>query len=200
MALAPDGPALFSTYDVAKLLGVDMTTVIGWCKQKKLSAYKTPGGHRRIKAADLIQFLKGYNMPIPAILLKESSFRCLVVDDEPAIRSSVVRMLKELDKSVEVSEAGDGFEAGKKVIDLLPQLVVLDLNLPGVDGFRVCEDIRKDERFQHTKILAISGNNTIETQKRILDAGADIFLPKPFDAEELKAKILKLFQQVEVAP
>jgi two-component system response regulator RpaA len=75
-------------------------------------------------------------------------------------------------------------------VDLKPAVVVLDLNLPGVDGFRVCEMIRKDPRLQHTKILAISGD--AEFEKKILAAGADDFAAKPFQMESLRKKIRRL--------
>lgn len=185
-------PKIFSTFEVAQLIGVDMTTVIGWCKQGKLAAYTTPGKHRRIKADDLVAFLTAYKMPVPALLIKikEPEWRCLVVDDEAPIRTLIKRALKDLDPSMQVHEASNGFEAGQKISDVLPHLVVLDLNLPGMDGFKVCQIIKKDVRLKQTKILAISGFDTAETNKKILDAGADEFLPKPFSLETVKKKVL----------
>jgi len=197
MVLGNDKPKPYSTFEAAQLLGVDMTTVIGWCKQKKLAAYKTPGGHRRIKSRDLVNFLKEYQMPIPAVLKHEAIFRALVVDDEAAVRNLVVRVLKEVDKEAEIEQAADGFEAGMKVLDILPQLVVLDLNLPGLDGFRVCKNIRDDDRFNKTRILAISDNNTSDYRSRILGAGANAFLPKPFTPNDFKEMAQKLFASKE---
>jgi excisionase family DNA binding protein len=187
-----ENTTIFSTFEVAQLIGVDMTTVIGWCKQGKLAAYTTPGKHRRIKAGDLVAFLNEYKMPIPPSLVPERELRCVVVDDEATIRSLVKRALKDMDPSIKVQEASNGFEAGQQIIDTRPHLVVLDLNLPGMDGFKVCQIIRKDDRLKQTKILAISGFDTAETHKKILEAGADVFLPKPFRPQALKEKVVQL--------
>jgi len=185
-------PHHYSTFKAAQLLGVDMTSVMKWCNQGRLSAYKTPGGHRRIKALDLVSFLKENHMPIPPTLKQTAMLKCLVVDDDAPTRDIVTRLIKEIDREIQVEEAADGFEAGKKVMEFLPQLVVLDLNLPGIDGFKVCESIRKDERFKQTKILAITGLSPSDSEKRILAAGANEFLSKPFKNPDLKEKLSRL--------
>jgi len=122
--MAPDMqiPKFFTTFNAAKLLGVDMTTVIDWCKQGKLQAFKTPGGHRRINPKDLIKFLQTYKMPVPSILQQMAQLQCLVVDDEPQIRRLVSRVIKAMDPDANVELAEDGFEAGKKLADTLPHL------------------------------------------------------------------------------
>jgi DNA-binding response OmpR family regulator len=68
---------------------------------------------------------------------------------------------------------------------LKPDVVVLDLFLPGVDGFRVCEHIRADASLSRTRIVAVSGHDTPENRRRILKAGADVFLPKPLGLARL---------------
>lgn len=193
-----DTPKLFTTFNAAKLLGVDMTTVIDWCKQGKLPAFKTPGGHRRIHAKDLVKFLQAYKMPVPATLQQMAQVQCLVVDDEPEIRRLVSRVIRNLDSTANVDTAEDGFEAGKKIVDMLPHLVVLDLMLPGINGFKVCENIRNDPRLKDTKILAITGLDTAENKKRIMGAGANDYLPKPFEADDLKKRLQALLGQVAV--
>ncbi len=185
-------PQLFSTFDVAKLLGVDIATVIDWCQQEKLAAFKTPGGHRRINPPDLIDFLKRYKMPIPPSLVQLTVLKCVVVDDEPDIRRVVTHVIKLIDPTAEVTQAADGFEAGAKVLETLPHLVVLDIGLPGIDGFNVCKHIRDDSRFKQTKILAVTGSSSPETKKKILAAGANDYLPKPFTTKELKERLVKL--------
>ncbi|MBI4056832.1 MAG: response regulator, partial [Elusimicrobia bacterium] len=74
----------------------------------------------------------------------------------------------------------------------IPSLVLLDLKIPGIDGLRVCQMIRKDENLKKIKILAISGNAVEEARKQILAAGANDFLAKPFGIDELSAKLEKL--------
>lgn len=185
-------PKHFTTFQTAKLLGVDMGTVIDWCQQGKLNAYKTPGGHRRISPKDLADFLKHFKMPVPPALTQLSSLKCLVVDDEPDIRRVVTHAIKSIDPKAEVDHAEDGFEAGAKALEKFPNLVVLDMGLPGINGFNVCKHLRADPRFKNTKILAITGRDTPDAKKKILEEGADDYFPKPFDPKELKERLMKL--------
>jgi len=190
-----DAPHLYTTFEIAKLLGVDMGSVIDWCQQGKLAAFKTPGGHRRINAQDLTEFLIRYNMPVPPTLLQTGRLTCLIVDDEPEIRRLAGRIIRSIDENANVLEAQDGFEAGAKAIESVPGLVLLDINLPGINGIQVCERLRGDARFKHTKILAITGQDTPETKAKMLEAGADDYLPKPFPASELKERIQRLLNK-----
>ena len=77
--------------------------------------------------------------------------------------------------------------------DLSPSLVVLDLNLPGVDGFDVCRSIRSDPNLKRTRILAITGYAVEESKLKALEAGADEFLAKPLEINNLKEKLQVLY-------
>lgn len=186
--------APLTTYEIGRYLHVDLTTVISWCESGRIKAYKTPGGHRRVQPEDFLDFLKQYEMPVPKEFNERirGVLKILVVDDEDQIRRVVRRALTRDLPQAELSEARDGFEAGKLVSDCLPKLVILDLMLPGVDGFRVCANIRKDVRLKETKILAITGKDTEENKQRIIKQGADDYLGKPFDVEVLVEKVLSL--------
>lgn len=187
-----------TTFEVSRHLKVDLTTVINWCDEGKLKAYKTPGGHRRVQPNDFLHFLEVYHLPVPKEFEPgEGGVRVLVVDDEDQIRRLVSKAFKRCFPEARIFEARDGFEAGKLLLDSLPQLVVLDLMLPGVDGFRICENIRQDARFKNTKVLAITGQSTAENRERILRAGADDFLSKPFEIHDLTEKVTKLLNLKE---
>ena len=185
-----------TTHEISRYLNVDLTTVINWCEQGKLQAYKTPGGHRRVQPENLLQFLNQYKMPIPPRFSDKmkGTLKVLIVDDEDEVRRVIARALKRNLSEAQLSEARDGFEAGKLLLDIFPHLVLLDLNLPGIDGFKVCSDIRRDERFKDTQILAITGQNTPENRRKILDAGANDYLPKPFDGAGLMEKVFNLLK------
>lgn len=193
--MAKQTSRFLTTFEAAKLMGVDMGTVIDWCQQGKLTAFKTPGGHRRITPQNLLDFLQRFKMPIPASLGQLMRLTCLIVDDQPDIRKLVERVIKSIDDSAEVDQAQDGFEAGTKLLERFPNLIVLDIGLPGINGFNICKRIRSDDRFKQTKILIITGNNTPEAKEKMEAAGADEFLPKPFDSHTLKNVILKLVGQ-----
>ena len=116
----------------------------------------------------------------------------LVVDDETEIRRVVTKVFKRNFPEARLHEAQDGLEAGQLILDTLPDLVILDLKIPGADGFKICGNIRSDRRFRNTKILAITGQDTQEYKNRVLGAGADDYLPKPFEVKVLLEKSSRL--------
>src|SRR3989344_6863583 len=112
--------------------------------------------------------MKQHNMSIPPELMAETKLRILVVDDESQNRKLVNRIVRKNYPESEIEEATDGFEAGHKVNAFLPTLVVLDLQLPGVNGLKVCKMIRSDQRLQKIKILIITGHNVEESREEAL--------------------------------
>lgn len=101
----------FSTFDVADMIGVDPGSVANWIDSGVLKAHRTPGGHRRVDAEDLLRFLREHNMPIPA-QLKDRPVRILVVDDERAMTQMLAKAIRLQFPDYEVVEAHDGFRAG----------------------------------------------------------------------------------------
>jgi len=183
------GKNIFTTQDVAELLSCDLTTVIKWVNSGKLNAYKTPGGHRRIEKGELIKFIKKYNLPFPEELKEEN--RILIVDDDPEFVEIVIGYLREI-KDAKIEVASDGFSAGEKVVAFTPHLVILDIKLPGIDGFEVCKKIRSDEKTSHAKIIAVTAYNSPQDKKKILDSGADYYFPKPLDGTKFLNTVKKL--------
>lgn len=169
---------------------VDLSTVINWINQGKLIAYKTPGRHRRVKKEDLVKFLEEYNMPIPKAL--QGKQKILIVDDDAAVSDLIVRTLRKEKDIIDIKVSHDGFDAGKQVGLLKPDLVILDLKLPGIDGFQICKNIKSDPKTKHARILAISGYATPENRKKIISYGANCFMAKPFDVDDLVKRIKKL--------
>jgi len=94
--------------------------------------------------------------------------------------------------------ASDGFEAGVKVVSFNPGLVILDLFMPGIDGFEVCRWLKNNPDKSHIKILVVTGYDTPENMKRIMDAGADGYLTKPLDTETLIQNVISLLEGAEV--
>lgn len=182
----------FGTYDIAKICHVMPATIGRWIEEGKLPSFKTGGGHRRVWDSDLVTFLRSHNIPVPPVLASAGALSVLVVDDEKSVRRSVQKILEASYPGVQIYEAEDGFEAGHKVTELAPQLVLLDLRLPGVDGVKVCKMIRANSNLKKIKILAMSGYNVDQAKAEVLDAGADDFIGKPFDPENLVKAINRL--------
>ncbi|MDD4888801.1 MAG: response regulator [Phycisphaerae bacterium] len=174
----------YSTRAVADLLGVSVGSVANWIDQERLRAGRTPGGHRRVTAADLAAFIRQQNLPMPAELQRNSR-RILVVDDDPAVRQWLVQMIQAALPDWEVIEAPDGYAAGELVGSRKPDVVLLDLNMPGVDGFEVCRRIKGNQDTRHANVIAISGEFSPDRQAAIRDCGASAFLAKPLIAGEV---------------
>lgn len=189
----------FGTHEVARVCQVTPPTVIRWMEEGKLLFFTTGGGHRRVWDTDLAAFMRRHNIPVPASLEAGAKLKFLIVDDEADSRLLLKRLLRAAYPDSEIAEAADGFEAGHKVHSFLPTLITLDLNLPGVDGFRICELIRADEGLKDIKILAVTGYNQEDGKERVLGAGADDFLGKPFEAAALIEKLQNLLARTQWA-
>ncbi|MFH1378660.1 MAG: response regulator [bacterium] len=114
----------------------------------------------------------------------------LIVDDEKDVTEVFQTLLKEKDINTRVVH--DGFGAGQALGESVPDLVILDLHLPGMDGFEICKRIKQNANLVQTKILAITGYDTPENAQKIISSGADAYLSKPFDIDNLEKKINEL--------
>jgi len=104
--------------------------------------------------------------------------KILIVDDNPVFQKLLTMMLSDQLFKTEVAE--DGFAAGIKIMDFQPDLIVLDLFMSGMSGFEVCKQVKGEITTSHIKILAITGYDSEDNKGRILNAGADGYLVKPF--------------------
>jgi len=157
------------------------------------TAMTTEGGHRLYEEAPTMERLavikrlvaKGMTLPeIQAKIEQEiSTKKILVVDDEPEI-VEFIKDLLEGQISQRFDSASDGFSAGQKIHLFMPDLVILDLLLPGVDGFQVCKMIRSNEETKNIKILAVTGYDSADIRDKILQSGADDYLGKPLDYQK----------------
>lgn len=123
------------------------------------------------------------------------SARVLVVDDDDAIRTTLARSLAAEGYAVEV--AADGREALQVARDRAPDLVVLDLMLPGITGLDVCRRLREAE--QHLPIVLLTARDAVADRVTGLEAGADDYLVKPFAFEELLARVRVCLRRSEVS-
>jgi excisionase family DNA binding protein len=190
----------YGTTEISRLCHVTPPTVGRWIEEGKLPCFTTGGGHRRVWDDDLLAFIRSHNIPVPPELSSFQARRVLIVDDDASARRVIARQVSQLDPSAEVHGAAAGFEAGRKLTLLRPELVLLDWRLPGIDGLRVCRMIRADASLRGIRILAISGYSLEETRKECLKAGADDFLGKPFQLAELSRKLAKLLPSESPRP
>src|SRR5689334_5426539 len=163
MVEEPKTKTIYTTHEVSRLLQVNPRSVINWIEQSLLPSYRTPGGHRRIRRDDLLAFLRKHQIPTPASLV-DANFSVLIVDDEEEI-ANLLKTYFQRQGGYEVSLASDGISALISVGRIKPDLLILDIMIPGVDGIEVCRRIKGDSTNK-TAIIAISGGTTSE--KKIL--------------------------------
>ena len=177
-----------STSQVARILGVAVGSVANWIDQGQLKAGRTPGGHRRVTAEDLVEFLRRQKLPVPPELAPLPP-KVLIVDDEPSVTKLIAAEITEKHPGFEVLEAHDGFAAGELVGSARPDVVILDLRMAGMDGFEVCRRIKARKETRDTTVIAMTAYHSPETEDRILQCGARKYLVKPLDMGVLLEEI-----------
>jgi excisionase family DNA binding protein len=183
----------YSTFDIAGMLEVVPGTVANWIDSGKLKAFATLGGHRRVSREDLLAFLRDNAIPVPEPLANSSGKKkILIVEDDEKFLNLVVKALKTF-KDFELLTATDGFQAGQLVEGRKPDLVVLDIMLPDINGFKVCELIKA--RNKSTRVIAITGYDSEDIKSKILGAGADVYLIKPFQFKTLFGHVESLLTE-----
>jgi len=188
---AANSPKALGTHDIARICHVTPPTVVRWIEEGKIPSFTTGGGHRRVWDKDLLVFMKEHKMAIPPELASQALV-FLVVDDEEQNRKYIIRVLQSAYPEAVIEEAVDGFEAGHKLHTLMPALIVLDVQLPKLNGIKVCEMIRNDPGLRNIRILAISGYNEEDAVAQVLKAGANAFLGKPFPMQDLLRNVKDL--------
>ncbi len=183
----------YTTFKISQMCGVNPTTVQNWVKENKLRAFQTPGGHRRIQREDLVAFLKKFGMPIPAELAGNPPL-VLIVDDEADILELIEDLLRSGDADVEVAKARSGVEALLMIGERKPELLILDLRMPGMNGYEVCRKLKSNPGTQNIRIAAISGDHSAAVKESILETGADLFFTKPIDVVEFRTECFKLLK------
>ena len=183
----------FTTGDVARWCKIPYITALSWIKSDKIKSRRTPGGHYRITRSDFVEFLEKYDFSIPDELRGWRKKRILIVDDEPMIVDVIEKMLQVTEGIYETDTASNGFDAALTVIEFEPDLIILDINMPGLDGIEVCRRIKTNPKTMHIKILGITAMEP-ESINQLLQVGADGCLQKPLDIGELQKRVHTLFQ------
>jgi len=172
-----------SPAEAARLLLVSPVTLRAWAQKGLLPSETTPGGHRRFLRRDVEQFMhcrRGQRQG------QNSHLRLLIVDDEEQVAGCLFELLREMSQSLMVETAQDGFEAGSKLLSFAPDMVLLDLMMPGMNGFDVCHRIKSNPATADIRVIAMTGYPSEENVRNILAAGAEFCLSKPIDVDKLE--------------
>ena len=174
---------VFTTGEAAKICKVSQQTIIRCFDNGSLKGFRVPGSRfRRIPREQLYSFMKENGIPTEA--LESGKRKLLIVDDDEELVELMVDVFAR-DGRFEIKSANNGFGAGMLVKEFRPDLVILDVMLPDINGKEVCQRVRNDPSMKTVKIICISG---MVEQDKIADlraAGADDFMNKPFSVEAL---------------
>jgi excisionase family DNA binding protein len=174
---------VFTTGEAAKICKVSQQTIIRCFDNGQLKGFRVPGSRfRRIPREALYKFMKDNKIPTDA--LESGKRKVLLVDDDIDLVELMTRVIEE-DGRFEVRIASNGFDAGMMVKDYRPDIIVLDVMLPDINGKEVCQRVRADATLEDVRILCISGLIEEDKVQDLKLSGADDFLPKPFEIDDL---------------
>ena len=183
---------IFTTGEAAEVCKVSQQTIIRCFDSGRIQGFRVPGSRfRRIPRDELIRFMRDNDIPTDPLV--SGPKRILVVDDEQEILE-LFRDALSRDNRYRVETASNGYEAGMLTESFKPDLIVLDYMLPDVNGNIVCQRIRAHPDMKNSKIIFISGVVNPEEVDRLLDAGADEFIKKPFNIDHLLSRIAQLIE------
>jgi excisionase family DNA binding protein len=181
---------VFTTGEAAKICKVSQQTIIRCFDSGQLKGFRVPGSRfRRIPRNELFSFMKDNGIPTDA--LESGKRKILIVDDDEEL-VELISDVFDRDGRFEIRTANNGFDAGMLVKDYHPDLIVLDVMLPDINGKEVCQRVRGDSAMDDVRIICISGMVEDEKVKDLMAAGANDFMRKPFEIDVLVERVCQL--------
>ena len=184
--------SVFTTGQAATLCKLSLQTIIRCFDSGKINGYRVPGSRfRRIPRESLVRFMQENNIPIPEQLSAPPRTRVLIVDDDEALLDMLSEYLGE-NKELELEVARTGFDAGAKTLSFLPDIILLDIMLPDINGREVLRSIKSIPMTSKTKVIAISGMIEKDKIAELYENGIELYVPKPFDLAELSETVKRI--------
>lgn len=172
--------------EVADMLQVPAVTVRLWADKGLLQVSRTPGGHRRFSFADVHCFARAHGMALATPgNQSDQALRVLVVDDDPHWLELISQVIQQAEPRVRVATASDGFSAGRKTADFRPDVILLDIRMPGLDGLQVCRQIKAGSATARCRIIAMSDDASEAEACALVEGGAECCIRKPLNFEKL---------------
>lgn len=191
-----------TTREAAELLNISLRTAQIWVECGKLRAWKTAGGHRRIARASVQALLEAQMkalQPPPTIgMLKadspDRSFRILVVEDDSDVRLLYRMSLEDMHAPMSVRFAHDGFEGLYLVGEMAPDLVIADLNMPGLDGFKMIRTLAKTTPSTEVIVVTALSREDVHDRGGLPD-GIPVYA-KPMPISQLQQVVRRAMQRM----
>ena len=173
-----------TTY-AAKLLGLSVGTIQALVEKNELQAWKTQGGHRRISMPSIRQYQRKHNIPLSKIENNQPQLKVLAVDDDPIVLEMLRNFSLHCQFPVDLTTMSSGLEALIDIASIQPNVLIVDLNMPDVDGFEVLRKLRGNVQFDKMSCLAISALTPEEVEARGGLPDGVVFMPKPLKTQWL---------------
>jgi len=189
--------AYVSTREAADLLGISLRTAQLWVESGVLLAWKTSGGHRRIlrKSVDALLAERARQSGLsPNQVTSKGVFKLVLVEDDQDLLRLIELALSDLSENIEVRSAKDGFAGLVLIGQFLPDLVIADLNMPGMDGFRMINSLIGSE-FAPAQIIVSTALSPADIEQRGGLPDTVEVLQKPYSLEILEQKVLSLIRK-----
>ena len=177
----------YTTFEIGEICGVFPSTVINWIKDGRIKASYTPGGHRRVVQADLLEFMKKLGYPIP-LEMGGAWKRILIVDDEKTVCRMIQRAFRDYAALFKTETLSSGIDALVEIGKSRPDLVILDVVMPVIDGASLCASLKANPVTRDIKLIGITGKRLPGTKLRFIKKNTDAFFRKPLDIQKLLAK------------
>jgi len=181
---------IYSALEVANICGVVNQTAINWIRNGYLKAFTTPGGQYRVYKDDLVAFIRERGMRVPAEFVdgeaSEADWKTvLVVDDDEVLNKAIASYFTKHLDGFTILQALNGFDAGSLIAQKKPGFIILDLDLPGVNGKKICQRIKKDSVFGTPYVIVVTGLEEDGIEQTMIGLGADRFFRKPLTLSTL---------------
>ncbi len=173
-----------TTY-AAKLLGLSVGTIQTLVEKTELLAWKTQGGHRRISMQSIREYQRRHNMTSVFTENRHNRLKVLLVEDDEVTREMMRDFCERCDMPVDCTAMASGLEALIDITSIMPDVLIADLNMPGVDGFELLRTLRQNPIFQRVTYLVISALTAEEIETRGSLPEGTIFVPKPVNLQWL---------------
>lgn len=180
----PDTPEDYcGTSYAAKLLGLSVGTIQTLVEKNELKAWKTQGGHRRISMPSIREYQKKYNMLMSPLESRGQRLRVLLVEDDAVTREMIRNFCNQSEMPVDCTAMSSGLEALIDMASIQPDVLIADLNMPGIDGFELLRTLKNSAHFQRMTCLVISALTPEEIEAKGGLPKGTIFMAKPVNLQ-----------------
>ncbi len=186
----------FSSFQIGKMLNVSRQAVNQWIDKGYIKSYRTPGGHRRVKRDDLLNFLKTRNIPIPDMLANETEQapavfapRIMLLDDDNDFLTLLQHAIMEKLPTAQITGLNDGYDALVSIGASQPDLLVLDMRMPNIDGTEVCRRLKENPITNDLPIIVVTGHDTPDQHQTLTRLSVDDILSKATPLPDLADRI-----------